>query len=255
MTIANFIEKFTSNLVPLYKKVHWGYFGIISMITGVITIFLSSILYYSVEPFTFFSHWISNLGGIETNSAEFPNFSYILFSIGIIITTFFTVLFVIGLIRNLLSKDQKYKSLISIGSLCSIFSLIGILGVSLFNLNSYPVIHTYTAMLFFFGSSLMMFFFSLSIIFNKDHNWLIGLLGIFLLIPAFVFLSSFIPYLLEKIDLESLIVTTSLNLAFSRFCEWMYIFAFFIWLFVLGIYNIVLERNKKKDSKALGNCP
>jgi hypothetical protein len=105
-------------------------------------------------------------------------------------------------------------------------------------MKSFPVIHTYFASSFFFGSSLMMFLFSLAILMNENYHWLIGVIGVFLASPAVLFELSFIPHLLEGKDIASLIVSTGPEMALSRLLEWIFVFALFIWLFEIGLYTL-----------------
>mgnify|MGYP006278219241 CR=1 FL=1 len=238
MVLITFLKKISEKLNPLFERINAGYFGIISTISGALTILIASILYFPIEPFNFTTHWISNLGGIITNSGESPNYSYVVFSIGLTITAIFTTLFITGLIRDLLSTSQGFKSFISMGFIVSLFSLIGSLGVGCFNMKSFPVIHTYFAISFFFGSSLMMILFSLAIIMNENYHWLVGVMGVFLATPAVLFELSFIPHLLEGKDIASLVVSTGPELALSRLLEWIFVFALFIWLFGIGLYML-----------------
>lgn len=244
MVLIAMLEKISEKLHPLFERINVGYFGIISTVSGALTILIASILYFPVESFNFTTHWISNLGGIITNSGEAPNYSYVIFSIGLTITAIFTTLFITGLIRDLLSTSQDYKSLVSTGFIVSLFSLIGILGVAFFNMKSFPVIHTYFAISFFFGSSLMMILFSLAILMNENYHWLVGVIGLFLASPAVLFELSFIPHLLEGKDITSLVVSTGPEMALSRILEWIFVFNLFIWLFEIGLYKL----NKKKSN-------
>lgn len=240
-----FLQNMSNRLNFIYEKIDYGYFGILSTISGVSTILICSFLFYSVEPFTILSHWVSNLGGITTNSGEFSNFSNVVFSIGLFVTALFTTLFVLGLIKDLLTSSLKINSLISVGFIFSLLCLGGIIGVALFDLKGSPFIHAFTAMFFFLGSSFMVFFFNLALIFDERWPYGIGIVTILVPFSALVFSLSFIPHLLQGKGIVELILSTGPEFAFSRAWEWTYIMGLFVWFFVLGTIHILLIKNSK----------
>jgi hypothetical protein len=240
--LNEFLPKMGNRLNFIYEKIDYGYFGILSMVSGITTILICSLLFYSVEPFTILSHWVSNLGGITTNSGEFSNFSNVVFSIGLFITALFTTLFVIGLIKDLLSSSSKINSLLSIGFIFSLLCLGGIIGVALFDLKGSPFIHAFTAMFFFLGSSFMVFFYNLAIIFDERWPYGIGIIAIFVPFSALIFSLSFIPHLLQGKGIVALILSRGPEFAFSRVWEWIYIMGLFAWFFFIGIIQLFLNK-------------
>ena len=182
--------KITKKLEPVYKRIHGGYFGIFTAIIGMLTVIVASILFYSVEPFTIYSHWISNLGGVETNSGKAPNGSNLIFSIGLIAMSVTTIIFVLYLDNLLLlSKNQKFPRIVICSLIFGVLSLIGNVGVALFDLKSQPMLHSYSAIILFVSMIFMILFFSISMFFNKDVSKIqtfIGLIVISITLILFV---------------------------------------------------------------------
>ncbi len=240
MGLKDFLEKITEFFDPIFDRMNTGYFGILVAITGVATISIASILYAMVEPFTIFSHWISNLGGAWTNLYQSPNGSNIVFSIGLIILCIFVIPFIVYLVKIFVSRDLNSPLIFfALGS--GLITLIGLLGVAFFDMKSQPLIHTLSAVAFFIGGLFMVFFFSLTMFFDTKISSIHPLFGIIVVGVGFIFLLPFVPLLLQGADLVSLIVSTEPRMAFSRFWEWMYVFALFAWIFDMGVFTLKLE--------------
>jgi len=158
MSLLALLEKIVEKFEPLFKKINGGYFAILTTVSGIITILIASILFYMVEPFTIYSHWISNLGGVVTNSGKSPNGSNIVFSIGLIITGVLSVPSTMYLTKLLLSGEQKAPWLINCAIFAGTVTLIGLLLIAFFDIKSQPIIHTFSGMIFFLGAVYMIFF-------------------------------------------------------------------------------------------------
>ena len=231
--------KITKKLGPVYKKVHGGYFGIFTAILGILTVIVASILFYSVEPFTMYSHWISNLGGVETNSGKSPNGSNLVFSIGLITMSVTSVIFVLYLVNLLLSsKNQKFPRLVVCCLIFGVLSLLGNVGIAFFDMKSQPMLHVYSAIVLFVSLTFTIFFFSISMFFNKDVSKIQAIIGLIVIIITLILFASFLPLMLEGYDLLTLMTSTSSELAITRFWEWMSFFAFLSWFFELGVYTL-----------------
>src|SRR5271157_128014 len=120
-------------------RVSYSFFGILTSIFGGIIILVCSILYYLAEPFDFFSTWISDLGGVKTNSGKSPNGSNIIFSAGLILLTIFSIPFIFYLAKYLLSRNQKLKFLIYLSVISSIITYVGVIGVSIVDIKTSPL--------------------------------------------------------------------------------------------------------------------
>ena len=241
MAITELIKKIDEKFQPLYEKVKGGYFGVLSAIAGVISISIASILFYSVEPFTFFTHWISNLGGIVTNSGEYPNGAFIVFSIGLFIIAILAIPFVVNLASKMLSDEQRFPWLVHLAVLAGIATLIGIIGVALFDMKGQLYLHTYSSMLFFIGAALMMFLFSLAMLFNSKISWKQASVGLITSGVSLVFLLTFIPHLGPSGDIISILAAAGEELALTRFFEWMFLFSYFTWSIETGLFSLKFE--------------
>ena len=234
--------KITKKFEPLYKKIHGGYFGIFTAIFGLLTVVIASILFYAVEPFTIYSHWISNLGGAVTNSGKIPNSSNVVFSIGLIAMGSISAIFVLYLGNLLLSsKNQKFPRLVVCFLIFGVLSLVGTVGVALFDMKSQPLFHVYFATILFISLTFMILFFSLSILFNKDFSKIQTFLGFLTIIITMILFISFLPLILKGKDLTMLMLSTSSELSMTRFWEWMSFFAFLTWFFELGFYTLMFK--------------
>ena len=239
MGVAELVERGVKKFAPVYERVNGGYFGIAGAIAGVVTIGIASILYAMLEPFTIFSHWISNLGGAWTNAGTPSNGANVVFSVGLIVIAVLVVFFVMFLLNLLFTGNQKQKWLLVVMLLSGMVALVGILAVAFFDLKSAPSIHTFGAILFFFGGCFIMLFFSLATFFHTGFSRWQGLFGLVAAAIGSVFLFAFLPHLIAGEDLVSIIVSTSQapDITFLRFWEWMWLFAFLAWVFETGVYT------------------
>ena len=235
MALTDSIKNLAEKLDPIYDKISGGLIGIIATIVGVITILGASLLFYSVEPFTFYTHWISNLGGVVTNGGQFPNGSNIVFAIGLITVGILAIPFMLYVAKVILDGEQKYSILVVIFVLFGIITLLGIVGVALFDMKSQPILHVVFAALFFLGSFLMVLIYSISLFFNSKISWLHGAFSLAIATVSAIFLLTLVPHIAQGGDIAALIVSTGPELSVSRFWEWMFLFAIFSWLFETGV--------------------
>jgi hypothetical protein len=235
MALTDSIKNLAEKLDPIYEKINGGLIGVIATIVGVITILVASLLFYSVEPFTFYTHWISNLGGVVTNGGQFPNGSNIVFAIGLITVGILAIPFMLYVAKVLLDGEQKYSILVVIFVLFGIFTLLGIIGVSLFDMKSQPILHVVFAAFFFLGSFLMVFFYGISLFFNSEISWIHGVFCLAVATVSAIFLLTLVPHIAQGGDIAALIISTGPELYVSRFWEWMFLFSIFSWLFETAV--------------------
>lgn len=237
MSFKNILKKI-EEFDFLYKKIKGGYYGIFTAIAGITTILIASILYFLAEPFNFFSHWISNLGGKFTNLGQSPNGSNIVFSIGLIITALLALPFIVDLASKLLNKNQKFPWLVICAVVASVITFIGLVSLALFDMKSHLYTHAFASTIFFISAALTMFIFSLAMFFNAKISWKQAIVGIITSGVALFFLLTFIPHLGQSGGIINLIGSTSPKLALSRFFEWMFLFSFLFWLIETGLFSL-----------------
>ncbi len=238
MGLTEFTENTVKKLEPVFKKVNGGYFGITGAIASAIFIGIAAILFFTIEPFTIYSHWISNLGGAVTNAGAPSPGANIVFSVGLIVTAVLVTFFVIDLTNKLFAGDQKAKFLVVIFIAAGILSLVGILGVAFFDMKSSSFIHIISATAFFFGGLGLMLFFGLACFFNSGFSRLQGVFSLAMAGIGSIFLLQFVPLLLAGENLFVFIVSASSTYDNLRFWEWIWLFSFLAWILETGIYSV-----------------
>ncbi|MGV9171184.1 MAG: hypothetical protein ACOC44_03335 [Promethearchaeia archaeon] len=222
-------------LDSLFEKMKPGYFALLTGICGGLTVLIGSILYILAEPFSLFSHWISHLGAG-------PNGAQYVFMVGLTITSIFATIFIIYLFQFLLQNMEKHRLMVGSAFLIGIVSIIGLEVNAIWNMRDDPELHVAGSTTFFFAGLFMVLLFSLSILFcdeiaNSQAIIGFGVTGVF-----FAFLISYVPYMIEGIDLMVLLKSTDPRAAPTRFIEWLVFFAIIFWFFEIGFYFLRKER-------------
>jgi len=216
-----------------------GYLGITAALIGTIMVIIASILHATAGPFSFFTHWISNLG-------VGPNGSMYVFNIGLVITVFSFTPFMIYMIKfalnELKSDSTLFKRFSVIATIIlSILTLLGLFLVALFPMWPETIImHFIAAMMFFLGSMFWTVSFTITLfLFRK-----ISIVQITATVVAVVIVAIFlgnIVFLATTVgiptDLAAFISTSGTPL-WVRFWEWMYLFAILAYVFLTSIYVI-----------------
>jgi len=217
-------------LDQFFEKYPGGYFGILTALSGAITITLSSVLYYIEEPFTFFSHWISHLGAG-------PNGGDIVFTIGLIITSAFAIPFLVYL--NLyLRKDMKGHKILMLESfIASMIAIAGLIINAVWNMRDDPHLHITGSTTFFFAGFFMIIFYSIWMFLSPKVPNKQAAIGLIVACIFGAFLISFIPSF-EQEDLFILLTSTDPIAGITRFIEWIVFFAVIAWFFELGVYTL-----------------
>ena len=231
------------NLDKLFEKVPGGYFSILLAIIESTSIIIASILFFTAEPFSFFTHYISNLGGATTNSGILPNGSNIIFSIGLILSAICASIFIIYLNRILASGNEKNPGMVKISLILSMISVIGIVLVALFDMKTAIGIHTIGAMMFFVGGMFMILSLSITFYFNteisKNQAYIgLGTMSVFAIFLGTVGLAIMDP----SVEISTMLSSTSPSLNVMRFWEWMVLFAILLWFTEIGVYTIRFEK-------------
>lgn len=217
----------------IFKKVHGGYFGIISAIIGLITLLIASILQSLTEPFTMFTLFVSNL-------QQGPNGANIVFVIGFTFCIIIAIPFFIYLYQFLQEGSGKKDLILTIAFISSMIGAIGIIIAVIADYKLYLYVHWIGAMVFFFIMIITCILFSISMIQNKKISKMQGITG-FIVAPFFIifllfFWSTFFPP-----GLVFGIFYPGPNYELAKFTEWLAIFAFIAWILDLGIYLIKID--------------
>ena len=232
------MEKFDK----IYEKVPGYYFGILIGLVGAITIGISAILFSTAEQFTFFSHWISNLGGATTQAGISPNGSNVVFGVGLVSASICAILFIVYVMKLLKPGNEKTIWLLYLDLIAGIVTIVGIIIVAFFDMINMLAIHGVGAVLFFMGGMLMVFFFTLTLLLNSEIPWTHSIPGFIVSGVFLIFLVTFLPHLIGGIDLIALLGDTSPTYGWTRFWEWMVLFAILSWFFIMGYLTYTLEK-------------
>jgi len=228
----------------VYDKIPGYYFGILIGLIGAITIVISAILFSTVEQITFFTHWISNLGGATVAFDERPpNGSNVVFGIGLVSAAICAIFFLIYALRILIPGNEKTKWMLHLDLITGLIAIIGIIIVSFFDMINWLAIHGIGAAMFFIGGMFMVLFFTLTILLNSEIPWIQAIPGFIVSGVFLIFLITFLPHLLSGVELISLLADTSNSVYnWTRFWEWMVLFAILSWFFIMGYLTYMLEK-------------
>ena len=232
------MEKFDK----VYEKIPGYYFGVIIGLLGTVTIVISAILFSTAEQFNFFSHWISNLGGATTQSGISPNGSNVVFGVGLVITAIFAIFFLVYAIKLLKPGNERTVWLLYLDILTGLITIIGIIIVAFFDMINMLLIHGVGAIMFFMGGMFMVLFFSLTMVLNSEIPWTHSIPGFIASGVFLIFLITFLPPLLSGIEILTLLSDTSPIFAWTRFWEWMVLFAILAWFFIMGYLTYTIEK-------------
>ena len=161
----------------LLKLAHGGYYGLLSMIIGIIFTFLSFLL---VPGYSIFESFISILG-------ISPGLTAPLFNMGIILTGILVIPFLVYLGRSLTQERINEK----IEKIAFKISIVGALSISL--VGCFPhytlllgIIYIFFATLFFFSELIFCLIFSLLIWFDSRFSKMQSIIG-FAVSGVFIF--------------------------------------------------------------------
>ncbi|MHA1438224.1 MAG: hypothetical protein ACTSPD_11655 [Promethearchaeota archaeon] len=219
-------------LETFFKKVNGGYFGILTSISGTITIVIAVILYSISIPISLQLHWISHLGAG-------PNGAQYIFTIGLIITAIFAIPFLLQLFLLLRENTDKHKLMWVCTFIIAMIAIAGLIINAIFNMRDNPNLHVTGSTTFFFGGFFMIILCSLLMFFHPEFPKSQALIGIIVSGFFAAFLISFLPLMVDpNINLMELLTTSDPIAGTTRFLEWLVLFAILFWFLEIGIYLI-----------------
>lgn len=206
-----------------YQKINGCYFAFLGVATSLLCIFIAYLLFIQVDPsFTIFTHFISDLG-------DGPNFSNVVFSIGVISSSVISLFFYGFLTKFLIARDAN-KVLSILGLLFGVISSIGSFLVGIFPSAAAPLEHRIGALLSFSGSFFISIFYSGAELTSRNFNKLVGISG-FLIAPFPI------AFLLTYLFLHF----PGINSTIPIFIEWLAYFTRMGWVILQGTYVFRLQ--------------
>lgn len=219
----NVLDKF-------YQKVNGCYFAFVGAGTSLLTILIAYLLYIQVDPsFTILTHFISDLG-------DGPNFSNVVFNVGIIIGSCISLFFYIFLTKLLIERGAN-KVFSILGLIFGLVSFIGGLLVGLFPSAVAPLEHRIGALLSFSGSFFISIFYSCAELTDREFNKIVAIFG--LLIAPFP-----ITFLLTFLFLHY----PGINSTIPIFIEWISYFTRMAWIITQSLYIFKLQSSQAELS-------
>lgn len=208
-------------LEQLYNHLNGGYFALFSFGVCIGSIFVAYLLYSAVGQFSFFSHWISDLG-------SGPNGANLAFNYGVMLTSLFLFFFQYDLMRDL-KKQNVHSHLRKLSQICCCCSLGGLFFVGLFPLSYSEILHGIAASFYFYGS----FFWSLtfSILELKTKN-----------IPKYqVFLGFIVGFFYFNYNVVAIgtLMIPLITEEIVKFSEWLTLFVSITWVLIRGIFTLL----------------
>ena len=232
--------------------------GFLGAVLGLTLIVVAGILHYIGEPFTFSSHWISNLG-------VGPNGSGFIFSTGLIIAGSLFLPLIYEFPKWLPNKRWISQLTVAFATI----SMVNLFMVAIFDMDNFWKIHVITASLFFLTAAIFTLLSTFAMMVNNKGS--IQQYGITIIL--FVLIIVFIPIYTEvsekwylKHNLEGnfqdwllLLNTMETELGPVRQIEWIACIVVFIWLIQSSVHclkNMDTEdeekwilKKKKNDSE------
>ncbi len=231
-----FINERTENFLDKYKG---GYFGVL---VGIVLIYMLTVgtwIYNLMGdgPVTIGTIWVSNLGAAR-NGAQF------IFIAGMLLTILFAIPFFFDLIRLMLPGNQNQKTIFILPIVFGIGTIIGGLILTIFNMRDYPLYHALSATTFFISAALMVFWFSVLMLYNKEFSNIQAFVGLTAGLMFLIFLVQFIPELMTN-GFNIVTIVAELDPALYtnlKIWEWIAIIALLVWFMETGLYLLIKFR-------------
>ena len=262
MAISSFMRKTTENVsITLknamdFKKRPAATLGIFGGLQGVFVIAFSSILHYMAEPFTFSSHWVSNMG-------VGPNGSAFAFNYGLMISANLMGMFIIALTAKLWGFEQKgVRSMAIIGGANGVAAVTGIFILTINPMFGNIILHAIGAYMYFTNSIIFFVFATLAMHYAKiTQKWHEIMTAILLVInigniPIQFYAIRFLLYPelpasdLGFAEFASILGSMDPALGLVRIFEWMSLIGFFVWVIGTGIMLARQSFNKTHNSQS-----
>jgi len=234
----------------VFQRVKGGYFGILTALSGTLTISISAILYLFAEPFTIFSRYISNLGAPFTPLGFSTNGSNLVFTLGLIITGFFAFLFFIFLYRFLKQGLKKNKWIMPISHFLALTSVLGLWIVAIFDYQTNIIGHAVGATMFFFGGFLTVLTFGVTILLNSEISKNQFIAGLIVAVAFFMFILNLMPHAMNpESNIVFILQSMDPEIAMVRFWEWMILLTLLFWFFEMGLYTLYYEKKVNLENQ------
>jgi len=188
------------------------FFGLLSTIISLLSIFIAIILYMQIIPsFSFVTHFISDLGNGK-------NYSNVIFNFGRIISGSLSILCYFLLYRFFRKKEVKL-SLAIISLISGIIASVGSILVGIYPSVPEPDMHRIAAILAFSGMFFVSIFYGISELTIKNFNKVYAMSGFIVAPFSVIYMILYVTLYLPGINSEIPILV-----------EWIAYFSMMVWI-------------------------
>jgi hypothetical membrane protein len=230
------IPKFFKKIFPKDKTFRGDIWFIGGSIYAFFVIIIASILHYVSNPFTMFSHWVSNLG-------IGPNGSTPVFNFGLMGTAVLYFVMAIYTFVKFKGISKITDTLLKISTILGITAVVGIFILTNNVMGTDSPLHVIGAYMFFvctpFFTSLITVVFEFT---EKKDFRIHKIVSIaYVIISIMMLPASAISAYILNIPSNEMLGSSHPGFAVARIIEWSALFLFFAWIFVTGL---MMHQNK-----------
>ncbi|MFW9954697.1 MAG: DUF998 domain-containing protein [Candidatus Thorarchaeota archaeon] len=203
-----------------YGRLNGSYYGIMAVVTSVVSLVFAILLYVGIDPsFSFLTHYLSTIGAS-------PTVAGLVYTLGMLITNLFRVLFALFIIRFFQLKGSGKKITWTVFGI-SVITSIG------WGINTFV---PYTLSLMLHISSIMVYFFG-SII---SQMLIVGIelknpgIPNYLAVFGFIVITTFLAFFVLEIAVFTSMMTDK---TLSVISEWLAYLSIIVWVTVHSIYT------------------
>lgn len=228
-------------LAHLAQKTKVEQIGFLGSFLSVFAVTLSAILYYRAESFTFFDHWVSNLGVGSSPSAY-------LFNVGLKVSAVFYFTFNLYLLNWMHPTRNSVKIIMGFATLFNIIAAIGIFVLTSYNMIDNLPYHSVGAVSFFGFSAAYIFFVYIALYLSKCATKTQFLLTMIILV-SYISLTPLMMISLPPSEWPTMLGYMGPELNNARFLEWICLGLFYT--FLVQTSRLVTEFRKNESTAVL----
>jgi len=231
-----------SNYIPeplrkVAQKAKVEHIGIIGSFLSVIAVAISCIFYYQNQPFTFFNHWVSNLG-VGNNPAAY------IFNIGLMVSAVFYFAFNVYLLKWLKPVRKSVKICMEIASFFNVIAVVGIFILTANDMVERLAPHSIGAYMFFGGSATYITLVYIALHLNQNATKFQFLLSLTILV-LYLSITPVMWSSLPPSQWSTMLGYMGPELNAARLIEWICLFLFYAWL--VQTSRLVIAHRKQQN--------